>query len=164
MRLEPVYLVASKPKPPSIPTRRALLIAGGAMLAGLAIGGAGGYAASSTRRVREGDEDGRNASTAEPQARAEDLTLDQLRHLATDAPIGELMRRSILILTLLRDTYPDDAILWHGAERIGAELCANADIDNRRILARWLAQIAECSDADAAAPVRGLTAELRGIR
>ncbi|HEB54480.1 MAG TPA: hypothetical protein ENI87_14610 [bacterium] len=164
MRLEPAYLVAPKPKPPSIPTRRALLIAGGAMLTGLAIGGAGGYAVSSARRVRERDEDGRNASTAEPLARAEDLALDQLRHLATDASIGELMRQSILILTLLRDTYPDDAILWHGAERIGAELCANAGIDNRRVLARWLAQIAERSDAAAAVPVRGLVAELRSIR
>jgi hypothetical protein len=42
MRLDPIYLVAPKPNPPSMPTRRAFLVAGATFTLGAAVGGACG--------------------------------------------------------------------------------------------------------------------------
>ena len=152
MRLEPVYLVAPKPKPPSMPHRRAFLIAGGTFLAGIGLGGACGYAVGATRSDTPGGADEPNL---EPLlAPSGDSDLDELRRLAVKAPIEELMARSLLFLDLLSDTYRRDEALWHGAARICSELCSNSSLPKRRVTALWLAQVIDRSDADLAVAMR----------
>ncbi|HEB52202.1 MAG TPA: hypothetical protein ENI87_02985 [bacterium] len=149
MRLEPVYLVAPKPKPPSVPTRRAFLLAGGTLFVGLGLGGACGYAAGSGV-----------LSELEPTGNAE---LDELRRLAVRAPIEELMDQAMLFLDLLRNNYPEDPFLWQGAKRIGEELLDNPAAANRRAKALWLRQLIDrvghCPDG-----LRALAPELARIR
>src|SRR5262245_48568230 len=106
MRLEPVFLVAPKPKPPSIPTRRAFLFIGISFAAGSTIGTACGYTL------------GRASVSGDPGAGGElppssgDADLDELRRLAIAAPIEELVERRNLFIMMRNRTYPDDRYLW----------------------------------------------------
>tara|TARA_R110002072_G_scaffold121342_2_gene255051 strand:- start:20918 stop:21397 length:480 start_codon:yes stop_codon:yes gene_type:complete len=138
MHLNPVYLVAPKPKPPSVPTRRAFLIAGATFLAGAGLGGACGYAAGTS--AVEGNGDAPFADALKPTG---DSDLDELRRLAVKAPIEELTDKWFMFLTLLHDTYRNDATLWHGAERIIDEVLTNDGIKQRRKIAVWVLKVIE---------------------
>lgn len=165
MRLDPVYLVAPEPKPPRIPTRRAFLFVGAAFAAGTALGGACGYAAGSVADARPagGEPDGHEADPALPPPSG-DTELDELRRLATVAPIEELIARWQPFLGLLGDTYPDDATLWRGAQRIGEHVLSTPSLDRRRTIALWLAQVIAQGPREHTATLEDLALQLQRVR
>ena len=158
MRIEPVYLVAPKPEQKNVPTRRAFLIAGGTFLAGLGLGGACGFAAGSRG---SGEGEGAMEERLEPTGNAE---LDELRRLAVEAPVEELMEKATVYLDLLRSKYQGDAVIWRGADRIAAELLENPRATNRRALAHWLAQVIEASPTAGSRDRSEMARQLRRIR
>lgn len=160
MRLEPVYLLAPKPKPPSVPTRRAFLIAGGTFFAGIGLGGACGYAAGSARNAGDGNGD-TPSSALTPTG---DTDLDELRRLAMKAPIEELTGQWFPFLTLLHDTYKSDEFLWHGAKRICDEAINNQSLADRSKIARWSITVITSGDPKLTASLRPLLNELRLVR
>jgi hypothetical protein len=156
IRLEPIYLLAPKPKQPSVPTRRAFLIAGGTFFAGIGLGGACGYAAGSARS------DGETAADA--LMPTGDADLDELRRLAIEAPIEELTSQWFPFLTLLHDTYQSDEVLWQGAKRICDEAINNESLIDRSKIARWSITVITSGDRRLTASIRPLLNELRRVR
>ena len=156
MRLEPVFLLAPKPKPPSVPTRRAFLIASGTFFAGIGLGGACGYAVGSAR--------GDGATLSDALLPTGDADLDELRRLAIKAPIEELTGQWFPFLTLLHDTYQKDEILWQGAKRICDEAINNQSLADRTKIARWSMTVITSGDPKLTASLRPLLNELRRIR
>ncbi len=139
MKLEPVYLVAPKPKPRSMPSRRAFLGMGLAFLGGGAIGSACGYSVGAARTpAAPASEDALTPSGNEE--------LDELRRLATKAPIEELMGRGTQFTTLLATKYRADAIAWRGVDRIAKVLVEDLNRPRRRPLAVWLAGVIDEAD------------------
>ncbi|MBL8724819.1 MAG: hypothetical protein JNK49_12285 [Planctomycetes bacterium] len=135
MRIEPVYVLAPKAQVRTMPTRRAFLMAGGALLVGTAVGGACGYSLGAQNSAGErGDSETERKSSG-------DALLDELRRLAVDAPVAELVERSMFYLGSLTDAYREDAILWAGVGRLADELVRNSSIERRRVIARFTAQI-----------------------
>jgi hypothetical protein len=132
MRLDPVYLVAPKKKPPSIPTRRAFLIAGGTFLAGAAAGSACGYSSGSANV-------GANKSVLPPPSG--DAELDELRRLALEAPIKELAGRWLYFGTAFSRHYRHDKYLPKGIDSIIDHLVANPEFDRRLIAAQYMRDI-----------------------
>ena len=162
MRLEPVYLVAPKPKPPSMPHRRAFLIAGGTFLAGIGLGGACGYAVGASHsEAPGGDEEPDLQELLQPSG---DSDLDELRRLAVKAPIEELMAKRMDFLQHLYLTYPRDKVAWSGVARIAQATIDGYEIDNRRMFAVWLAQVIEKSHLDVQPPLLPLSPQLRRLK
>jgi len=155
MKLEPVYLLGPKPKPPSIPSRRAFLIAGGTFLAGVGLGGACGYAAGVRGEGEPNDEQLKSTG---------DATLDELRRLAVKAPIDELMEKHMVFLHHLSSVYQTDTVLWGGAKRICDELLSNPRIKSRRRVAGWLAHVIDSSDPKIAGTLRTHIVELKRLK
>ena len=116
MRLDTACIVAPKPKVPSMPTRRAFLLAGGLFATGMSIGSACGYAVGAGR---EGDADAELTAALRPTG---DADLDELRRLAVVAPMTELADKWQYFVNALRATYSADPILWHGAERLAVAM------------------------------------------
>jgi len=139
MRLEPVYLVAPKQKPPSIPTRRAFLLAGGTFAVGLGLGSACGYAMGSGRG------DAADASASPELVPSGDADLDELRRLAVKAPIEELVAKRFDFLSHLYKTYTEDEIAWQGVGRLAEAALSNTGFPDRRMFSHWLAQVIEGS-------------------
>ncbi len=135
MRLEPVYLVAPKPKPPSMPTRRALLGMGVALLAGGGIGSACGYALGWRQRAAAADLPG------EVDTPSGDPEVDELRRLAVQAPIEELMAQALPFLLAMDGDHRHDAVAWRGVGRIAQHLLLNENAADRRALAHYSAQV-----------------------
>jgi hypothetical protein len=130
MKIDPVWLVAP-PKAPSIPTRRAFLLAGGCFAAGMSIGGACGYSYGKSQ-----SSDSSSAGAAPGGAAAEgdlpksgDIELDQLRWLAVKAPVDELFEKALSFLHIRGITYPKDEILWRGVDRLSKEIVENPSRD-----------------------------------
>jgi hypothetical protein len=118
MRLDLACLVAPKPQVPSIPTRRAFLFAGSTLVFGVSFGGACGYAigvnsASSSAGAKDAELD-----LAAGLAPTGDADLDELRVWALKAPIEELESHILIVIEQLDSTYPSDAYLWYGIERL----------------------------------------------
>lgn len=134
MRLDPVYVLAPKPKPPSIPTRRAFLFAGGTFLAGLSIGGACGYAAGV--RSAGGSPAGEEGPKLPPSSG--DAELDELRRLALVAPIEELVANWSYFLDEFALSYRNDTHLPEGVLRLAGFVESNVDYEQRKLLARVL--------------------------
>lgn len=137
MRLEPVYLVAPKPAPPSVPTRRAFLIAGGTFLAGAALGGACGYAAG-VGGAEEQTPSPANDDTPPPSGDAE---LDELRRLALKAPIEELASKWLYFGDVFSKSYRRDPYLPTGINRIIDHLVATPSFDRRKVAAQFMRDI-----------------------
>lgn len=125
MKLEPVYLVGPPPTPKTTTTRRAFLWAScaavGAGAAGLASG------------LLLGGSGPEPASPAQPTP--EDARLKWLRGLCDDkTPLDELIRHRGSLMLYLPD-YRDDALLWHGIERLGSAVIEDRNLTDRRRLA-----------------------------
>ncbi|MCA8973367.1 MAG: hypothetical protein KDC98_01530 [Planctomycetes bacterium] len=119
MKLEPVYLLAPEPEPPSMPTRRAFLLAGGMFAAGSICGGACGYTigvVSSQGEEKVGE-----------FAPSGDRELDYWRNLAVKAPLDELFARAPNFLTAQMADYKNDEVLWRGVDRLSHEIISNPD-------------------------------------
>lgn len=158
MRLDPVFLVAPKPTPPSMPTRRAFLVAGATFSFGVAIGGACGYSVGAARAAAA-------APAGEPELESSgDADLDELRRLAVKAPIEELIERRLVFLSCVAKEYRRDAILWLGVERLAHTVQRDSQFPDRRISARLLAQTIELADPVFRTKYSELAKELRALR
>ncbi|MFK7742304.1 MAG: hypothetical protein AB8H80_18465 [Planctomycetota bacterium] len=155
MRLEPVYLLGPKKKPPSVPTRRAFMIAGSTFIAGLGLGGACGYAAgtsASGTSAAGGSEPspspttGSNGSTPAAPAVDEalkptgDAMLDDMRRLAVKAPIEELVEKRNDFIDVFQRSYSDDPVVWRGLVRLANAVIEDEQFTQRRFSARWIGQ------------------------
>ena len=155
MRLDPVYLVAPKKKPPSIPTRRAFLIAGGTFLAGAAAGGACGYSAGATNV---------GVGPIDDAPKTGNAGLDELRQLALKAPIEDLYGKWFTILSAVNDTYTDDSILWGGVRRICEEAINNIARHDRKQTAAFAIHVISYATSTSSENLRPLLNDLRLIR
>lgn len=142
MRLEPVFLVAPAPKPPSMPTRRAFLLAGSTFTLGLGLGGACGYSLGA-RTVAEAAEP---APAEVPLESSGDAQLDEMRRLAVKAPVEELFSRRLEFLDVFATYYRDDQVLWRGVARLVSHVLDNERLPGRAAAARQIAQVIERGD------------------
>ncbi len=127
MRLDTACFVAPKPKVPSMPTRRAFLLAGGMFLSGSMIGVSCGYSAGYAAGKSAAEPKEASAAKA-PEfdlSPSGDIELDELRRLAVKAPLDELFERGLLFLSSRVAPYKDDVILWHGVDRMSKEILDN---------------------------------------
>ncbi|MBL8727224.1 MAG: hypothetical protein JNM25_02255, partial [Planctomycetes bacterium] len=134
-----------------VPTRRVFLLAGITFAVGTAAGGWSGYAIGAAAGDGE----------LEPTG---DADLDELRRLAVKAPIEELLAKRLVFLNCLFEDYPRDRILWSGARRIAEALVAGREIPDRRLYARFLAQVIESNDPEFTAPLLPLAPALRKVK
>jgi len=118
MRIDPVFLVAPKPAPKAVPTRRAFLMAGGAFAFGSMIGGACGYSLG----VAQGApvEATAEKGGGEELGSSGDAQLDELRRLAVKAPIEEFVAKWNPWWGEFDFTYTSDPVLWKGLNRLAA--------------------------------------------
>lgn len=173
MRLDPIFLVAPKPKPPSMPTRRAFLLAGGMFSVGLGLGGACGYAAgvSSAGGGDAGPVDGvggggggegKDAPVLPPSSG--DAELDNLRRLALVAPIEELVGEWLYFADVFATDYRKDPFLVRGIERLVEHVLANEGVKDRKLMAAALKQTIEKGEAHLRTSLQSLIEPLRQIR
>lgn len=127
MKLEPVFLLAPEPAPPSMPTRRAFLLAGGMFAAGSILGGSCGYAlgVSAGRAAQEPKDAGKEAPAKPKLEPSGDVELDYWRRLAVEAPLDELFSKASEFLAAQTFDYRSDRVLWVGIDRLSAELTSN---------------------------------------
>lgn len=158
MRLDPVYVVAPKPAPPSMPTRRAFLVAGSTFALGAAFGGACGYSLG----VASASSD---APAAEPDLEPSgDADLDELRRLAVKAPIEELVEKRLVFLSCVAKEYRSDITLWMGVRRLASAVQAQPTFPDRNITARLIAQTIELADPKFRSENAELAKALRALR
>ncbi len=143
MRLDPVFVVAPKPVPPTVPTRRAFLVAGATFVFGAAVGGACGYSAGVASVAAKSADPA--AAELEPSG---DLELDELRRLAVKAPIEELIEKRLWFLRSVGAIYRRDDVLWEGLVRLSEAVRSNPKFPDRLITARLIAQDVENADPD----------------
>lgn len=108
-----------------------------------------------------------------PRASSGNAELDELRRLAVDAPIDELLAFRLVFLIELGSTYRNDPLLWRGVERLcdatldgtpmPPALQAVGPGPDRRLFARLLAQVIERGEPELSAPLHPRIAELRRI-
>ncbi len=131
MKLEPVYVLGSKPQPPSMPTRRAVLLAGAAF----ALGAGSGYFSSQALGRRTGSAP---AATEPPPTTSLDPRLQWLHEQCEDrTPVATLLANRAWLFQFL-PRYPDDPILWHGMSRAIREILDNDQAPDRRRVAQEL--------------------------
>jgi hypothetical protein len=156
MRLDPIYVVAPTPPPPSMPTRRAFLLAGATFTLGAAVGGACGYSVGAAQA----------AATPPPEEvpASGDHELDELRRLAVKAPIEELIEKRLVFVNCLFADYPSDPILWRGAERLCNAVLEGQEMPQRRMFAVALAQVIEKGDPKLTSHLLHKTQALRLVK
>lgn len=134
MRLDAVFVLAPKPKPPSIPTRRAFLVAGCAFVGGTVVGGSAVHLLGKAPAIQPIDR---------PPA-PEDPILVWLRMLVDDrTPIGELIGSADKFVFHLDLHYHDQEDLWAGVTRLAHAIDADASLPNRRLLARMVVNVVQ---------------------
>lgn len=158
MRLDPVFVVAPEPTAPTMPTRRAFLLAGATFTFGAAIGGACGYSAGAAQAA------GSAAPREEELTPSGDSDLDELRRLAVKAPIEELIERRLPFVNAVFADYPKDEILWRGVGRLCDVVLRDNSLPGRSSFSRALAQVIEKSEASGAKLLKDRIAELRAVR
>jgi hypothetical protein len=151
MRLDGAVYVLAKPTPPSMPSRRAFVLAGCAFTAGIVTGGACGYSAGVLA--------GAPPSSADTPP-AIDSEHDEFRQVAR-GPIEELMAVHLPFVNHARSVYADDPVMWEGVARIVDALISGYEVENRRASARWIAQVIEQSNSEHA---RRLLRSLEALR
>jgi hypothetical protein len=119
MRIEPVYLVSPPARASQPPTRRAFLLAGAAFAGGTLVGGACGYTVG--------------VQLAAP-AEKPDIRLKELRRLAVDAPIEELVANYAEWFGWFEDDYQGDPILWLGIDRLAKWSIENPSVVELQLL------------------------------
>ncbi|MFK7742303.1 MAG: hypothetical protein AB8H80_18460 [Planctomycetota bacterium] len=92
-----------------------------------------------------------------------DAVLDDMRRLAIEAPIEELVSKRHDFIDLYQRSYETDRIVRHGIGRIAKETLRNDSVPERAIFARWLAQLIEKSP-DFAPAIKALAQPLREIQ
>jgi hypothetical protein len=127
----------------SVPTRRAFLIAGGMFVVGAGTGGLCGHAAG--RAAARASRPDAPAAAAEPEPSG-DTNLDELRHLATEAPLARLIELRLQFLVAATRDYRKDRILWRGVDRLCEAVLTMPDFPERRLTARLLAQAIEFAE------------------
>ncbi len=160
MRLEPVYLVAPKPRPPSMPTRRAFLGMGLAFAVGGAIGSACGYSVGSAKAAEKAG----GGPAGEDYPLSGNPELDELRRLAVKAPIEELMGIAMVFIRTVTQDYPEEVVAWKGVRRMGEHVLANPGVAQRRVIARFLCQGIEQASSQRQESLNDLLPRLREIR
>lgn len=143
--------------PASVPVmsgRRAFLLASATFVAGAAIGGGGGFAWGL----------GHPGVSAPAVAEPVSEELAELRWLAVEAPIEDLMEKRLAFLACVVDDYPGDLVLWRGVERLARDVLDGAQVPDRRRFATWLAQVIEKGDPNMAGHLVPFATQLRRIR
>lgn len=109
------------------------------------------------------------ARVSAPTARAvgpvalPDADLAELRRLAVDAPLPELLHHRLVFMFRLSSEYHLDPVLWSGVERLCDAVLAGEPIEDRRLFARLLAQTIEKAQAPGALGLRSRIPELRKV-
>lgn len=155
MRLEPVLLVAPRPQPPAMSSRRAFLIASGTFVAGSMFGGACGYSIGAAGGGVGGEVVPESTGNAE---------LDELRRLAVKAPIEELVEVRLQFLNSLTKDYSQDSILWAGVDRLCKHVVDGGAVPDRRLFSRWLAQVIEGNTSASSTASKQWVVHLRKIK
>lgn len=155
MKLDPVFIIAPKPKPPSMPTRRAFVLAGATFALGAAAGGACGYSLGAAANAQPEEEE---------LAPSGDAELDELRRLAIKAPISELVQHRLMYLNSLSRYYRKDEVLWRGFERLCDVVMQDAAFPERRLSARLLAQMIEYAEPEYKERFAVRAQDLRAVR
>jgi hypothetical protein len=91
-----------------------------------------------------------------------DAELDELRQVAA-APIGELIEHRLIFLVRISEDYRGDVALWRGVERLCDAVLGGEPIPDRRLFARFLAQVIERADQPFASDLRPRITELRSL-
>lgn len=139
-----------------VSSRRAFVIAGATFVVGATLGGGVGY------RTAVGASQADVDRPADPPP--EDDELVELRRLAVDAPIEELIAKRAVFVNCLTQSYSDDPALWRGLKRIVEAVLADPHIQDRRVFARFLAQVIEKADRDRGGDLLPLVPQLRALR
>ena len=134
-----------------MPTRRAFVLCGATFAFGAVAGGACGYSLGAAA----------NAQPDEELVPSGDAELDELRRLAVKAPIEELVeRRKTFTNSVIKD-YPADQLLWKGVGRLCDAALAGHPMADRRLFARFLAQMIEQGDRRFTQPLIDRVPQLR---
>ncbi len=155
MRLDTACLVAPKPKVPSMPTRRAFLLAGAMFGVGSMIGGACGYALGATDTTSGDSKQETQIDVSAGLEPTGDSNLDFLRRLALQAPIEDLEAQSPLFLEGIR-IHVGDRYLWHGMNRMADRFLARQHTKWPRLAHRVFLQTIRAAD-EASLPDNGLS-------
>lgn len=169
MRLDPVYVVAPRAASPSMPTRRAFLLASGTFAVGATLGGACGYAVGAHAAPAPEPEPSAAPPPAkpaddEPLKPSGDVDLDEMRRLAVKAPIEELVAIRLAFVNTMFDTYPKDEVLWRGVKRLCEFVLAGRPVDNKQHFARALAGVIEQGDAALTRDLKKFVPELKRVK
>ncbi len=114
-------------------------------------------AASSAQRTTEPQP----ATTAsDRRASTGDAELDDLHQLA-GGPMDELIRHRLVFLVSLCEHYRSDVVLWRGVERLCNAVMEGESIPDRRLFARFLAQVIERADQPFASALQSRIPSLR---
>ena len=92
-----------------------------------------------------------------------DADLAELRRLAVDAPLAELLQHRLVFMFRLSSEYHLDPVLWSGVQRLCDAVLAGEPIEDRRLFARLLAQTIEKAQAPFAAALLSRIPELRKV-
>lgn len=119
-------------------------------------------AASSAQLSVEPQPEPQPASTTAPDRRpgTGDAELDDLHQLA-GGPMDELIRHRLVFLVSLCEHYRSDVVLWRGVERLCNAVMEGEPIPDRRLFARFLAQVIERADQPFAS---ALQSRIPGLR
>jgi hypothetical protein len=158
MRIDPVFLVAPEPEPPSMPTRRAFLLAAGALVVGAGGGGACGYSLGVAARPVEPAAD---KPVAEPSSG--DAELDYWRGVAK-GPLDDLFEKGLMFLHVRNTDYQQDQQLWLGVQRLAEEVRDNPAREVDEGLLALLAAVIDGPARPAEPSLRSLVPVLRERR
>ena len=92
-----------------------------------------------------------------------DSDLDQLRHLAVNAPIDELTTNRMMFLGNVVTDYRHDEYLWRGMARLCDVVLADASLPDRRLFALGLAEAIQGGDARYTTALLGRVNELKAL-
>ncbi|MBL9075878.1 MAG: hypothetical protein JNL08_00155 [Planctomycetes bacterium] len=138
-----------------VSSRRAFVIAGATFVVGATLGGGVGY------RTAVGASQADVDRPADPPP--EDDELVELRRLAVDAPIEELIARRLVFLRCATVSYRTDTVLWRGIERLCDAVVRDPAFPDRRLSGRLLAQIIEYAEPEFQRAHAHRVADLRAL-
>lgn len=135
MKIEPVYVVAPVPSGPSMPTRRALLLAAFGTAAGLAAGFTGGWVFRGAPPSERDESPPRQPEVLDPRLK------HALELAKPETPMERLLAEQMLLVSVIHEThsagtpYPQ---LWAPVARIAERVASDPTLSDRRLRARTL--------------------------